>query len=161
MLLKVAERLGGALAMSNLYATPAVPEGSGPEFVNAALATRISADPERILAVLHECEAENDRERQERWGPRTLDLDLICCGEAVLPDPHEVREWINLSQDRQRVETPDRLILPHPRLQDRSFVLVPMAEVAPGWRHPLLDLTVEEMRDARPEEERRQIRAIS
>ena len=90
-----------------------------------------------------------------------LDLDLIAWGQAVLPDPATQRRWMELAPDRQTVETPDQLILPHPRLQDRAFVLVPLAEVAPDWRHPVLGLTVTEMCAALPAKDRDEVIPIA
>ena len=66
------------------------------------------------------------------------------------PDPATQASWRALSPERQGQEAPDRLILPHPRMQDRGFVLLPLAEVAPAWRHPLIGQTVREMLDALP-----------
>lgn len=113
--------------------------------MNAAIA--ISGDlPEvEILAILHEVEAEFGRKREQRWGMRTLDLDLICHGERVLPDLEKYESWRRLPPDRQLEMAPDELILPHPRMQDRAFVLVPMADVAPDWLHPVLGKTVRQM----------------
>lgn len=142
-----------AVERSKLYQTPCFPAGAGPDYVNAAMLLKSNANPVQILARLHEVEALFGRERSQRWGMRTLDLDLIAVGETVLPDAGTHAEWRNLSADRQASATPDRLILPHPRLQDRAFVLVPMADVAPNWVHPLLGLSIRQMCDALPAEE--------
>ncbi|RVV97672.1 2-amino-4-hydroxy-6-hydroxymethyldihydropteridine diphosphokinase [Mesobaculum littorinae] len=130
---------------SRMFRTPAFPAGAGPDFANAA-AVFVSALPaERILARLHAVERALGRRRRQRWGPRTVDLDLLAVGGAVLPDALTLRRWQRLPLARQMRETPDRVLLPHPRLQDRGFVLVPLAEVAPGWRHPLSHRSVAEM----------------
>jgi 2-amino-4-hydroxy-6-hydroxymethyldihydropteridine diphosphokinase len=142
-----------AVERSKLYQTPCFPAGAGPDYVNAAMLLKSNANPAEILVKLHELEAVFGRERQERWGMRTLDLDLIAVGDKVLPDAATHNEWRNLSADLQVSATPDRLILPHPRLQDRAFVLVPMADIAPDWVHPVLRLTIRQMCDALPADE--------
>ncbi len=147
--LDVLEKYGAVIrAVSPFYSTPAFPAGNGPDYVNAA--ARFGADwtPQHALAVCHEIEAQMGRERVARWGQRTLDLDLIAFGDCVLPDAKTHAEWRNLPLDAQIGTTPDQMILPHPRLQDRAFVLVPLADVAPDWVHPVLGLNVIEMRDA-------------
>ncbi len=158
--LRVQEMLGFECVSSPLYATPAFPAGAGPDFVNAAIRVGTVLPPERILAVLHEIEAEAGRERVVRWGQRTLDLDLLAVGDQIAPDTAELRRWMDLDLDTQAKEAPNQLVLPHPRLQDRSFVLVPMADVAPDWVHPVLGLTVVQMRDARPIDEIDSVRRL-
>ncbi|MEM7296013.1 MAG: 2-amino-4-hydroxy-6-hydroxymethyldihydropteridine diphosphokinase [Pseudomonadota bacterium] len=135
---------------SNLYRTPAFPAGSGPDFVNAAILVRSELPPSEVLERMHRVEARFGRDRRVRWAPRTLDLDLISAGNAVLPDQDTFSHWEGLPLSEQRRLAPDRLVLPHPRLQDRAFVLVPMADIAPSWRHPVLGQTVLEMLDALP-----------
>ena len=88
---------------------------------------------------------------------RTLDLDLIALGDLVLPDPATHAAWRALPPDLQKMRAPDALILPHPRVQDRAFVLVPLADVAPDWTHPVLGLTVTAMLAARPVAERTEV----
>ena len=134
-------------SVSRLYATPCFPAGSGPDYVNAAAAISVPAGmtADDVLAHLLAVEMEFGRERKRRWGMRTLDLDLVAWGDLVLPDRAVFDQWRGLDAALQAQAAPDRLILPHPRLQDRAFVLVPLADVAPAWRHPVLGLTVSQM----------------
>ena len=97
-------------ARSSLYRSAPVDAG-GPDFVNAVVALETGLDPHALLAELQRLEAGAGRERPYRNAPRTLDLDLLRHGDAVL-------------------ETP-QLSLPHPRLAERAFVLLPLAEIAP------------------------------
>jgi 2-amino-4-hydroxy-6-hydroxymethyldihydropteridine diphosphokinase len=136
--------------LSELYSTPAFPAGAGPDFVNAAVVIKTAATPDQLLSQLHDVERMAKRTRNVRWGQRTLDLDLIGVGDAVLPDPQVHAHWRDLSASEQQTDTPDQLILPHPRVQDRAFVLVPLCDVAPDWVHPILLRTAVQMRDALP-----------
>ncbi len=144
-------------SVSRFFATPCFPAGAGPDYVNAAALIETDLAPEDLLQILHEVEHEFGRERAQRWGMRTLDLDLVCYGDQVHPDRAEHDRWRTLPTQDQARQAPDRLILPHPRLQDRAFVLVPMADVVPDWQHPVLDRTVTEMVAALPPEDVAQV----
>jgi len=124
-------------ARSPLYLTPALPAGSGPEFVNAAARLETALAPEAVLDRLHAVEAALGRARQARWAPRACDLDLLAAGDAIRPDRETVARWMALPAEAAGATAPAQLILPHPRLQERAFVLVPLAEIAPDWRRPL------------------------
>ncbi|MCG7493804.1 2-amino-4-hydroxy-6-hydroxymethyldihydropteridine diphosphokinase [Thalassobius sp. Cn5-15] len=137
---------------SALYKTPCFPAGAGPDYVNGALSCSGNLTPDQVLEVLHQVECDFGRARTSRWAGRTLDLDLIAVGSAVCPDESTVRDWLELPLDTQKLAAPDQLILPHPRIQDRAFVLVPLRDVAPDWRHPLLGKTVAEMYNSLPAE---------
>ncbi|MFQ5959235.1 MAG: 2-amino-4-hydroxy-6-hydroxymethyldihydropteridine diphosphokinase [Alphaproteobacteria bacterium] len=107
---------------SRWYRSAPVPRSSQPWFVNGVAAVETALDPGALLALLLDVERRFGREREGRWQPRALDLDVLDYRGELRSDP-----------------PPE---LPHPRLHERAFVLVPLAEVAPGWRHPRLDRTV-------------------
>lgn len=142
--------------LSRFWRTPCFPAGAGPDYVNAVALVHghVLGDAAALLRLLHRIEADHGRERQSRWAGRTLDLDLIALGDSVLPDAATQDAWRGLAPADQAVRAPDRLILPHPRMQDRAFVLVPMAEVAPDWIHPRLGLSTREMLARLPEADR-------
>ena len=96
-----------------------------PDFVNAVAEVETALPPEALLTRLHEIEHLAGRLRTERWGPRTLDLDLIDYHGLIRRDAPPV--------------------LPHPGIAARIFVLAPIAEIAPHWRHPETHLTAAEM----------------
>ena len=105
------------LRRSRLYRTPPWgPIADQPDYANAVAELEASLGPRDLLAALQGLEDAHGRVRRERWGPRTLDLDLLL--------------YDDLTMDT------DDLTLPHPRLAGRAFVLVPLAELAPGLRVP-------------------------
>ena len=133
------------LSVSRFYNSPAFPVGSGPDYVNGALLVSSNHPAQDVLNILHCIEAEFGRERVTRWGARTLDLDLIDHNGLISPNEEVQTYWRTLDIDRQKNLAPDQLILPHPRVQDRAFVLIPMAEVVPKWIHPVTGATIHEL----------------
>jgi 2-amino-4-hydroxy-6-hydroxymethyldihydropteridine diphosphokinase len=118
------------LARSGWYLSEPIPISNQPWFVNAVASVASRLTPEALLGGLLRLEAAFGRTRGVRNEARTLDLDL-------------------LDYDGRLVSTPD-LILPHPRLHQRLFVLEPLRELAPDWRHPRLDLTAAQLIDRLP-----------
>lgn len=147
-------------ACSRYFDTPAFPEGAGPNFVNAAIAIETALPAAAILTQLHEVEAEMGRIRTVRWSARTLDLDLIAVGSVVLPDVQTYQYWYELPLDEQETTAPRELILPHPRLAERAFVLVPLLDVAPDWCHPVTGETIQQMHDALSDVQRNEVVAL-
>lgn len=145
---------------SRFFQTPCFPAGAGPDYVNAVAVVKTALDPAALLKCLHGVEAELGRERRARWAARTVDIDLIAYGQRVLPNLSTYTQWRDLPLSRQMKEAPETLILPHPRLQDRAFVLVPMLDVAPEWIHPVLGLSVAQMCASLPKESVQEVEPI-
>ena len=123
--------------LSRWFRTPPVPAADVPWFVNAVAVIDTHLAPAGLLARLLEVELSLGRERQAGTPSRTVDLDLLAYGD-------EVGEWDG-SADLPA------LTLPHPRLADRAFVLIPLADVAPDWRHPVSRRSVSELLSALPD----------
>ena len=146
--------------VSRYFGTPCFPAGAGPDYVNAAAVIQTALTPQALLGALHGIEADLGRERRARWAARTVDIDLIAYGQQVLPDMQGFAAWHDLPLERQQQEAPDRLILPHPRMHERGFVLVPVLDVAPDWKHPVLGRTVRQMVADLPPEALKEVRAL-
>jgi 2-amino-4-hydroxy-6-hydroxymethyldihydropteridine diphosphokinase len=110
---------------SGLYQTSPVGLSAGGEFLNAVCGLSTTLAPLELLDLLQSIEATLGRTRELHWGPRTLDLDLLLVDEQLIDEP--------------------RLTVPHPAASYRRFVVDPLVEVAPGLRHPVLNLTITEL----------------
>ena len=119
-------------AVSEWYETEAVPPSSQPPYVNGVARLDGDADPANLLHALQAMELAHGRERSVPNAARTLDLDIIAIGILVraAPDP----------------------VLPHPRMHQRAFVLRPLLDVAPKWRHPVLGVSARALLDGLPEQ---------
>jgi 2-amino-4-hydroxy-6-hydroxymethyldihydropteridine diphosphokinase len=119
------------VARSHWYRTSPVPPSGQPDFVNGVVAVRTTLGPHELLATLHRIEAELGRTRAQKWEARVLDLDLLAYDDKLI-----LEELQNNGQSIQ---------IPHPRLHERRFVLVPLAEIAPEWVHPARGQTAREL----------------
>jgi 2-amino-4-hydroxy-6-hydroxymethyldihydropteridine diphosphokinase len=113
------------LAVSRWWRSAAWPDPRDPPYLNGVVLAATELEPEAALRALHRVEAAFGRDRNTPNAPRTLDLDLIALGRRVLEGPP--------------------ITLPHPRAAERLFVMGPLAELAPDWRHPATGLTAESL----------------
>lgn len=111
-------------ARSNWYQTKAVGPAQ-PDYLNGCVTLQVEILPQQLLEILLGIEQQFGRVRHERWGPRTLDLDLLLYDDLILDTPN--------------------LQIPHPRMRDRAFVLVPLAEIAPDWIEPVSRCVIKEL----------------
>lgn len=124
--------LGKPLRVSGIYRTAAWGKEDQPDFLNQVLSFYLEAGRETwLLARIHEIEEEMGRVRKEKWEERVIDMDILFAGPRV-------------------ISTED-ITVPHPWLHLRRFVLVPLTEIAPGLKHPVLNKTVQELLEACPD----------
>lgn len=102
------------VGVSPVYETAPVGGPEQPDYLNAVVAVDTTLTAHELLRVAHAVETEAERVRSVRWGPRTLDVDVLLVGD-------------------ERIDDPD-LVVPHPRMAERAFVVVPLADLDPAWR---------------------------
>ena len=112
---------------SSWYKTKPVGGPPQPDYVNGCALVKVNLDPHKLLETILGIEQKFGRVRKEHWGARTLDLDLILYDDLIL-------------------DTPD-LQIPHPRMRERAFVLIPLAEIAPNWIEPVSGKKIIQLRD--------------
>jgi 2-amino-4-hydroxy-6-hydroxymethyldihydropteridine diphosphokinase len=110
---------------SYIYETPPWGYKDQPAYLNMVIKGETGMEPEPLLTYLKQLEVELGREQNFRWGPRLIDLDILFCDDLVIDTPP--------------------LVIPHPRLHERAFVLVPLADVAPELVHPVLHKNVNQL----------------
>ena len=117
-------------AVSSIIETAPMGRPAQGPYLNAVCALATALDPRELLRTCHRIEAAHGRNRaaEQRWGPRRLDLDILLFGDRIIEEPD--------------------LIVPHPRMAERSFVLDPLAEIAPMLVHPVLGRSMIDLRDA-------------
>lgn len=110
------------LKISSMYRTEPWGEKDQPEFLNAVIKLQTDLGPESLHRYLQEIEYKLHRKRNKKWGPRTIDLDILFFGKILIDE--------------------EDLKVPHPQIADRAFVLIPLAEIAPKLYHPVLKKTI-------------------
>jgi 2-amino-4-hydroxy-6-hydroxymethyldihydropteridine diphosphokinase len=121
---------GEVVAVSSFYETEPVEFAAQPWFLNCVVKLDTEKMPKQLLAGILRLEHEMGRQRKQKKGPRTIDLDILLFGNSIIRSPG--------------------LTVPHPAMHERRFVLEPLAEIAAGLRHPVLKKTIRELREELP-----------
>lgn len=121
----IEKKCGAVLQQSSLYETAAWGNEEQGAFLNQVLKIETDLTPEKLLHAIFEMEKDLGRKREMKYGPRTIDIDILFYGDAIV--------------DQKGLK------IPHPQIQNRRFVLTPLNEIAPNKIHPLLDKTISQL----------------
>jgi 2-amino-4-hydroxy-6-hydroxymethyldihydropteridine diphosphokinase len=113
----IGTELGPVINLSTIYETEPWGKSNQPNYLNQAIQIETYLEPSELLSACQHIEREMGRQRDEKWGARLIDIDIIYFGDKIL--------------------TSDRLIVPHPRIAERKFVLAPLNEISPAFLHPI------------------------
>lgn len=126
-IMNIIERIGPSTGLSSLYQTASWGKADQPDFINQVVRVRTKLNPQQLLQNILVIEKRLGRQRLEKWGSRTIDIDLLFYGDQIIQE--------------------ENLVVPHPFLHQRRFTLMPLVELNPGLIHPVLNLTVEQLCD--------------
>ena len=127
------------IKVSSFWESKSYPNKNQPNFINAVCEVQSILNPHQTLCSLKKIEIILGRKVNSRWGSRVLDLDILASGSLILPNLRIYNKWLKMPLQHQIQNQPNQLILPHPRIQDRLFVLKPLSEIDPIWIHPVLN----------------------
>ena len=142
-----------SLSESKWYISSSFVDKSEPRYVNVGIRFCTNLKPKELLNFTSDLEIKYGRKRQRRWEPRTCDIDILLCDQLILPSKLHFEKWLKLDFLEQIELAPNELILPHPRLQERTFFLRPLNDLQPDWTHPFLEMKAKEMLDSLPPNE--------
>jgi len=123
------------LKRSKFYETEPIPKSDQPWFINAVVSVKTGHNALDLLNILHEIEQHMGRVRRDKWEARVIDLDLLCYDDEIYPSP---AEWQIASKNPLQ----DKPVIPHARLHERNFVLIPIIDISSDWIHPVLNKNV-------------------
>ena len=125
------EAIGRVIAVSSFYETKPVEFADQPWFLNCAVALETEKTPQALIKAVLAIEKDMGRKRLQKKGPRSIDLDILLFDDQIVDS--------------------EELVIPHPAMHERRFVLEPLAEIAPEAMHPILNKTIRQLRDELPQ----------
>lgn len=143
--------------VSGFYRTAPVPRSNQPDFINCVIAGETNYSALEMLDICQSVEMSYGRERAVRWDARTLDIDIINFGQQVFPS---LDEWHVVANNMKASTNIPHLVLPHPFMHRRAFVLRPLCDLMPEWRHPVFGRSASDLLSDQGEQDRKHVEPV-